>query len=148
MVFLVRTISSRKRTVAISSSRKCTSVDITTTSDSKTGFPFALDPVVRGAIEKVLIPTSSSFSDDDDDRDEEKAEVKETFTTTRRIQNTKGITALSSATRSARRQIRRKSTTAWTRGRSTRRSKAFRHQNTYLWESLTRRGKYRRRGAR
>ena len=54
-----------------------------TTSDSKTGFPFALDPVfVRGAIEKVLIPTSSSFSDDDDDDDdEEKAEVKETFTT-------------------------------------------------------------------
>ena len=43
-----------------------------TTSDSKTGFPFALDPVfVRGAIEKVLIPTSSSFSDDDDDDDDE-----------------------------------------------------------------------------
>ena len=38
-----------------------------TTSDSKTGFPFALDPVV-GALEKMLIPTSSSFSDADDDR--------------------------------------------------------------------------------
>ena len=50
-----------------------------TTSDSKTGFPFALDPVV-GALEKMLIPTSSSFSDDDD-RDEGKAEVKEAFTT-------------------------------------------------------------------
>ena len=38
-----------------------------TTSDSKTGFPFALDPVV-GALEKMLITTSSSFSDADDDR--------------------------------------------------------------------------------
>ena len=50
-----------------------------TTSDSKTGFPFALDPVVD-ALEKMLIPTSSSHSDDDD-IDEEKAEVKEAFTT-------------------------------------------------------------------
>ena len=33
-----------------------------TTSDSKTGFPFALDPVV-GALEKMLIPTSSSPTD-------------------------------------------------------------------------------------
>ncbi|CAL6379314.1 unnamed protein product [Bathycoccus prasinos] len=50
-----------------------------TTVDSKTGFPFALDPVLD-VLEKILIPTSSSFSDDDDDDDEEKAEVKETFT--------------------------------------------------------------------
>ena len=59
-----------------------------TTSDSKTGFPFALDPVV-GALEKMLIPTSSSFSDDDD-IDEEKAEVKEAFTTTKENPKYKG----------------------------------------------------------
>jgi len=51
-----------------------------TTVDSKTGFPFALDPVL-GALEKMLIPKTSSFSDDDDDEEdeEEEAEVKEEF---------------------------------------------------------------------
>ena len=60
-----------------------------TTSDSKTGFPFALDPAVNGALEKMLITTSSTFSDDED-RDEEKAEVKEAFTTTKENPKYKG----------------------------------------------------------